>query len=68
MTDTYELPDEIPFTTVASDFEKLLSRGGSFQRKEDLIDYAATDFLSLKNSYFLIINFINIITYIILYI
>ena len=50
MTDTYELPDEIPFTTVASDFEKLLPDSGSFQRKEDLIDYAATDFLSLKNS------------------
>tara|TARA_R100000152_G_C6781783_1_gene217103 strand:- start:2746 stop:4419 length:1674 start_codon:yes stop_codon:yes gene_type:complete len=50
MTDSYNLPDSIPFTTAASDFEKLLPYGDGFERKEDLIDYAATDFLSLKNS------------------
>ena len=50
MTDSYNLPDSIPFTTAASDFEKLLPYGDAYQRKEDLIDYAATDFLSLKNS------------------
>ena len=50
MTDSYTLPDSIPFTTAASDFEKLLPVGAAYRGKEDLIDYAATDFLSLKTS------------------
>jgi len=50
MTDSYILPDSIPFTTAASDFEKLLPVGAAFKGKEDLIDYAATDFLALKMS------------------
>ena len=50
MTELYELPDAVPYTTAASDFEKLLTYADAYSRKEDLIDYTATDFLSLKNS------------------
>ena len=49
-TTNYKLPSEIPFTTAASDFQKLLVTGSEYQNKEALIDYAATDFGALRDS------------------
>jgi len=46
----YEIPTRIPFTTVNSDYQKLIQTGDNFSNKKDLIDYAATDFLDLRNS------------------
>ena len=52
MTRNYNLPSNIPFTTAASDFQKLLKIGADFDNKKDLINYAATDFGDLRDSLF----------------
>ena len=52
MTRNYNLPSNIPFTTAASDFQKLLKTGADFDNKKDLINYAATDFGDLRDSLF----------------
>jgi len=52
MTRNYNLPSDIPFTTAASDFQKLLKVGADFDNKKDLINYAATDFGVLRDSLF----------------
>lgn len=50
MTRNYNLPDDIPFTTAASDFQKLLKVGAEYNNKKSLVDYAATDFGSLRTA------------------
>jgi len=50
MTSTYNLPDDIPFTTAESDFQKLISTKLTDEQKKALIDYSSTDFASLRNS------------------
>mgnify|MGYP003111986013 FL=1 len=49
-TRTYEEATKIPFTTAESDFQKLLETGDDFANKKELIDYAATDFVTLRDS------------------
>jgi len=51
-TPNYNLPTEIPFTTASSDFQKLIQQGANFENKDSLINYAATDFGSLRDSLF----------------
>jgi hypothetical protein len=46
----YNIPTRVPFTSSESDFQKLIDSGDSYTNKKDLIDYAATDFLSLRDS------------------
>jgi hypothetical protein len=46
----YEIPTRIPFTTVNSDYQKLIQSGDNYSNKKELIDYAATDFVDLRNS------------------
>ena len=50
MTRNYEEVTKIPFTTAESDFQKLLATGDDYASKKDLIDYAATDFVTLRDS------------------
>ena len=50
MTKNYKVPTNIPFTTAESDYQKHIQSGDNFQNKKDLIDYAATDFASLRDS------------------
>jgi len=49
-TQNYKTPTDIPFTTANSDFQKLIQSGETYIRKEELIDYAATDFASLRDA------------------
>jgi hypothetical protein len=51
-TRNYNLPSNIPFTTASSDFQRLIQQGADYKNKESLIDYAATDFASLRDSLF----------------
>jgi hypothetical protein len=51
-TRNYNLPTDIPFTTASSDFQKLIQQGVDYKNKESLIDYAGTDFGSLRDSLF----------------
>ena len=51
-TPNYNLPTTIPFTTASSDFQKLIQQGADFKNKDSLINYAATDFASLRDSLF----------------
>ncbi len=50
MTRNYNLPDDVPFTTASSDFQKLLRVGDNYENKKSLVDYAATDFGSLRTA------------------
>jgi len=50
MTKNYKEATKVPFTTAASDFQKLLKTGDDYKNKIDLIDYAATDFVTLRDS------------------
>jgi len=49
-TTNYNLPSNIPFTTATSDYQKLIQSGSTYINKESLIDYAATDFASLRDA------------------
>ena len=50
MTKNYTSPTAIPFTSAGSDYQKLIQSAESFVNKKDLIDFAATDFASLRDS------------------
>lgn len=50
MTSNYNLPPDIPFTTAGSDFQKFIQSGKSFKDKKSLIDFAATDFGTLRDA------------------
>lgn len=50
MTKNYETPSRIPFTTAESDYQKLIQAGDGYENKKELIDYAATDFVDLRNA------------------
>lgn len=50
MSKNYNIPTRIPFTSSESDFQKLIDSGDKYTNKKDLIDYAATDFASLRES------------------
>ena len=50
MTSNYNLPDNIPYTTAESDFQKLISSTLTDDQKKALIDYSSTDFASLRES------------------
>ena len=50
MTTNYNEVTKIPFTTAESDFQKLLNTGDAYKDKKDLVDYAATDFVTLRDS------------------
>mgnify|MGYP003130658288 FL=1 len=49
-TRDYNLPNQIPFTTAGSDFQKLQKQGPEYQNKDSLINFAATDFGTLRES------------------
>lgn len=49
-TRNYNLPGRIPFTTAASDYQKLIKEAVNYENKESLIDFAATDFGTLRSS------------------
>lgn len=49
-TQDYNLPNDIPFTTAKSDFQKLLPSHLTDEQKKALINYASTDFGSLRES------------------
>ena len=51
-TKNYNLPSNVPFTTASSDYQKLIQQGANYENKESLIDYAATDFGTLRDSLF----------------
>ena len=51
-TRNYNLPSDIPFTTASSDFQKLIKQGANYDNKDSLIDYAATDFGTLRDALF----------------
>mgnify|MGYP003112007899 CR=1 FL=1 len=49
-TRDYDLPTNIPFTTASSDFQKLIKQGPDYEAKDSLINYAATDFGTIRDS------------------
>ena len=49
-TQNYITQSNIPFTTAQSDYQKLVQSGETYLRKEELIDYAATDFGTLRDA------------------
>ena len=49
-TRNYQIPNDIPFTTAESDFQKLISQGADYNNKKDLINYAGTDFGTLREN------------------
>jgi len=50
MTKNYDSPTRVPFTTAGSDYQKLIQSADSYSNKKELIDYAATDFGTLRDS------------------
>tara|TARA_R110000737_G_scaffold325397_3_gene338741 strand:- start:1656 stop:3263 length:1608 start_codon:yes stop_codon:yes gene_type:complete len=50
MTKNYNSPTRVPFTTAGSDYQKLIQSADSYTNKKELIDYAATDFGTLRDS------------------
>tara|TARA_R110002012_G_scaffold67658_5_gene176232 strand:+ start:17773 stop:19374 length:1602 start_codon:yes stop_codon:yes gene_type:complete len=50
MTSNYNTTNPVPFTTAESDYQKLIQSGKEYINKESLIDYAATDFATLRDS------------------